>query len=153
MNINGTIWTPGGETYLFGGEGAAYTTTYKGYFVSLEWFIGNRTTEPMMIIQSARRAANDGALGICLSSIGAYADPSGRPADGALDRVRESLRDLGKDTLDIEVHTLMDVILHFAPKLILMPPTPRKLRLDAKGEPIWEVTRKENGRKVQEVTI
>lgn len=154
MDINKTLASPnGGEIFLFGGENSMFTTTYKGYFVSLEWFVGRRSSEPMMVIQSDRRDANAGALGICLSSIGAWADPSGGPSEGAEQRARDALETLGRANLGVEAHNLLDVVLQFAPHLIAMPPTPRKVQLDAKGMPIWDITRKENGKVVQEVTL
>lgn len=156
MNINQTILASDGHTeiYTFGGENAHHTTTYKGYFVSLEWFTGNRSTEPMLVIQRETRSVSDGAFGICLSSIGAYADPSGGPADGSLVLCWEALPVLGHDPSAAEAHRLLDVVLHFTPALIAMPPTPRSVLLDEHGGPLLEVTTKdENGRVLAEVTL
>jgi hypothetical protein len=156
MNINQTILdATGREIYTFGGIHAYETHTYKGYLVTLEWFIGRRSTEPMMCIQSASQGIDAGMLGICLSSIGKYADPSGRPADTALQACREALPMLGKANLELEVHTLLDVVLHFTPALIRMPPAPMAIRKAEAGKPLLDVelTDERTGKTINEVTL
>ena len=52
MNINPQIVdAQGREQFHVGGETAFKTTRSRGYCVSLEWFIGNKSTEPMMCIE------------------------------------------------------------------------------------------------------
>jgi hypothetical protein len=154
MNINQTIVDPQGrEIFTFGGPDSFGHTEYRGYLVVFDWFIGRRTTEPMMVIQVARAGYGAGALGICLSSIGAYADPSGGPAAGALDRCKGELASLGRARLDMEARMLLDVILHFTPALIAMPPAPMSVRVAESSGPLLEVERQENGKTVAEVTI
>lgn len=156
MNINRTFLAPDGHTevYTFGGQNALATYTYKGYVVSLEWFVGNKSTEPMMILQCERCLSTElGALGICLSSIGKYADPSGGAAPTAIAECKEALSILGRAKLDIEAHTLLDVILQFTPALILMPPTPYDVRVAEAAPPILDVQHLSNGKLMEEASI
>jgi hypothetical protein len=156
MNINQTILdATGREIYMFGGQTAWRTATYKGYLVTLEWFVGRRSTEPMMCIQAESQGIDAGMLGICLSSIGKYADPSGGPAATGLQACRDALPALGKPDLDIEVRRLMDVVLHFAPALILMPPAPSAVRKAESGQALLDVelTDERSGKTVSEVSI
>lgn len=129
MNLNGNLVdAQNREVYTAGGSNAWHTTTYRGYTVILEWLVGAQSTEPMLYLRAARSGPNDGAFAICLSSIGAYADPSGGAAPGALDRARDALSGLGKNVIDMEARALLDVILRFAPDLINMPPAPMLVR-------------------------
>ena len=107
MNINRTFIGPDGHTeiYTFGGANALATYQYRGYVVSLEWFVGQRSTEPMMVIQCARCLGTElGAFGICLSSIGKYADSTGGAAPGALQHCMDALSILGRAKLTVEAH-------------------------------------------------
>lgn len=156
MNINRTFLAPDGRTeiYTFGGQNALATYNYKGYVVSLEWFVGNKSTEPMMVIQCERCLGTElGAFGICLSSIGKYADPSGGATREAMGHVKEALSILGRAKLDIEAHTLLDVILQFTPALILMPPVPMSVRMSEAAPPILDVKHISNGKLVEEASI
>lgn len=150
MDINPALCdTSGRELYQFGGKHATSTHTFRGYHVSLEHFIGRRSSEPMMAIW-----ANDGAFGICLSSIGKYADPSGGPAKGALEACMEALDALGKAPIALEAKTLLDVILHFTPALIAMPPAPMEARQADKTSLLdVELTDERTGQTVQEASI
>jgi len=123
------------------------------YNVSIEWLNDGKTSEPIMLIWSSRWSES-GVLGICLSSIGAYADPTGGPNPQGLFRCWESLPMLGRNQIDLEAHRLMDVILRHTPDLIRCPPAPREVRLSDAGSPIWEVTHKDqDGRVVGEASI
>ena len=80
MNINNALVDAfGRDVYTFGGPTAYKTETFKGYCVSLEWFQGNRSTEPMLVVWPASAGRHSGAWGICLSSVGKYATPEGKP--------------------------------------------------------------------------
>lgn len=154
MNLNNAIVdTAGREIFAFGGETAWKTFCVHGYLVSLEWFVGRKSSEPMMVIQSARGGHDAGALGICLSSIGNYADPSGGAAEGAEARCFLELGNLCRAPLALEARLLLDVILQFTPHLIAMPPAPIDVRRRESAGPLLEVERRANGRTVQQVTI
>lgn len=155
MDLNPRIIdTAGREMFTVGGDQAAYTTTYKGYCVSLEWFVGQRTTEPMLCVWPVINQRESGVWGICLSSAGKFATPEGTPTPEAFTEAREVLVTMfDRAALGVEVNNLVDVLMRYIPDLILMPPTPRQVVLDSRGRPIWEVERQENGRTVAEVTI
>lgn len=92
MNINTPLLdSMGRDLYSIGGHTAYKTATYKGYCVSLEWFVGNRTTEPMLCIWPVAGGRDAGVWGICLSSAGKFADPDGRPTAAAFEEARETL--------------------------------------------------------------
>lgn len=80
-------------------------------------------------------------FGICLGSIGNYADPSGKPTPQAFRECWRALPILGRAQLDLEVYRLLDVILRYTPDLIRMPPSPRDVRLRDAGQSVLEITR------------
>jgi len=158
MDLNKTrLNIIGREVYTFAGEDAYETHIYRGYLVSLEWFTGARSTEPIMMIRDAKQGHDHGALGICLSSIGKYVDPDtpSNAAPGAFFACVEALPTLGKAQIPLEAKLLLDVIQHFASALILMPPTPRDVVRAAQPVPILDVqiTHEETGKTHSEVSI
>ncbi len=155
MNLNPNVLDVAGrELYSVGGEQSYATYTEGDYIVSLEWFSGRKSSEPMMAIWNARGGFDAGVFGICLSSIGKYADPSGAPAPTAYAAVAEALPTLGRAMLTIEIHRLLDVILKRTPDLIAMPPAPLSVRRADAGEALWEVERKDaSGKTVQEAAV
>jgi len=156
MNINPNVLDPKGrEIFAFGGDTAWRTTTYRGFIVTLEWFVGNRSTEPILMIQDAKQGHDHGAFGICLSSIGVYADQSGGPSDGALAACKRALPILGRSEIDIEAKALLDLILNFTPALINMPPAPVSVRKAEMGAPMIEVELSDEftGKVQQEVSV
>ena len=155
MNLNpNVVDTAGRELYSVGGEQSYATYSEGDYIVSLEWFTGKRTSEPIMVIWNARGGVDAGVFGICLSSIGKYADPSGRPAPTAMAAVAEALPVLGRALLGIEVSRLLDVILKRTPDLIAMPPAPMVLRRADAGTPLLEVERRDgNDKTIAEVVL
>jgi len=156
MDLNPrVIDTAGRELYTVGGESAYATGTYKGYCWSLEWFVGARSTEPMLAIWPAIQwQESNGVWGICLSSAGKFAGPDGKPTPECHIEVGIALREtFNRVPLAVDVRTLVDVVMHKLPDLILMPPTPRRVRLEAKRRALWDVSLKQNGRLVREVSI
>lgn len=158
MDINTPIVDAHGrQVFTFGGPNAYATYIYKGYLVSMEWFVGLRSTEPMMVIRNAKQGHEHGAVGICLSSIGKYADPDtgSNAARGAIKACYEHLDCLGAANLPIEANRLLDVILQYAPALILMPPTPRDVVREAMPDPIIDVTitHEDSGKTHSEVSL
>lgn len=124
------------------------------YCVSLEWLCEGREVEPIMAIWSKHGGAGAGVFGICLSSIGKYADPSGKPTREAFLECWKALPTLGRAQIDMEVYRLLDLILRHTPDLIAMPPAPREVRIAEAGQPLLEVTRRdENGKTLAEVVI
>lgn len=157
MNINTPLLdSMGRDLYSIGGHTAYKTATYKGYCVSLEWFVGNRTTEPILFIWPVAGGRDAGVWGICLSSAGKFADPDGRPTAEAFEEARETLVEcFDRAPLAAEVHTLVDVMMHFIPDLILMPPAPLDVRKAESGPSLLEVelTDEATGHTIDEASI
>lgn len=123
------------------------------YHVSIEWHNEGKTSEPIMLIWS-QSSTDGGVFGICLSSIGAYADASGSPTPDGLLRCWDALPMLGRNQIDMEAYRLMDVILRHTPDLIRCPPAPREARLADTGGPMWEVTHvNHQGKRIGEALI
>lgn len=157
MNINTPLVdTLGRDLYSLGGPTSWKTGTYKGYCVSLEWFSGRRTTEPMLAIWPVAGGREAGVWGICLSSVGKYADPSGKPTPEAFAEARATLVEcFDRAPLQVEVNTLVDVVMHYIPDLILMPPMPRDARQAEAGKALLEVelSDENTGKTLSEDTI
>jgi hypothetical protein len=134
--------TAGGQALFSVGGTASYAQhDYKGYHVSLEW--DEQDGEPCMLVWSATGGRDAGVFGICLSSAGKYADPSGKPTEACIEACAEVLPTLGRDLTRQEVIALVDVVMRFVPDLILMPPAPRAIRRKYAGDPLLEVTTKD----------
>lgn len=145
MNLNQSILvSPAGRPMFgVGGESAMSTHEYKGYTVSLEW--DETDGEPLMLIWSSFTGRELGVFGICLSSAGKYADPSGKPTRECFIECWKSLPTLGRNQIDMECFTLIDVVIRFIPDLVMMPPAPRAMRKAAKGsQKHMEVTVKDH---------
>lgn len=144
MNLNQSILvSPAGRPMFgVGGANAARTHEFKGYTVSMEW--DETDGEPVMLIWSQFTGRECGVFGICLSSAGKYADPSGGPTRECFLECWRSLPTLGRNQIDMECHTLVDVVLRFIPDLILMPPAPRALRKAARGGNLMDVELKDH---------
>jgi hypothetical protein len=93
-------------------------------------------------------------FGICLSSAGRYAEPSGKPADGGLVQLAKALPLLGRGQTQVELYALVDVVMHYMPDLLRMPPAPKAIRKAAKGEALMDITQQDHrGRVISEVSM
>lgn len=155
MNTQNPILGANGRPMFSVGGPTAYAVhTHGDYNVSLEWHNDNRESEPVLLIWSATGGLRAGVFGICLSSAGKFAEPSGGPTDECFFEAFEALPVLGRAQLMIEVKKLVDVIMRFIPDLILMPPAPRDVRLLEARAPLLEITRTdENGKTLSEVRV
>ncbi len=140
----------GRQIFHVGGEKAWRIHDAGDYFVSMEWVDG----APAMIIVSKRRP--DFAFAICLSSIGKYATPEGRPNPEGVGELALALPDFGRALERTELHHLVDIVMRYTSELILMPPVPIEvLRADRPAQKLWEVTEKDahTGQTISEATI
>lgn len=154
MNREQLILSPTGRQMFKVGDNAIRQFTEGDYCVSLEWLSEGRECEPIMAIWSKYAGRGSGVFGICLSSIGKYADPSGNPTREAFIECWNALPTLGRNQLSIEVYKLLDVILRHTPDLINMPPAPRDIRLREAGEALLEITQKDaNGKVISETVV
>ena len=153
MNRENLILSPTGRQVTKVGDMAWQQFESGGYKVSIEWDSSATECEPIMAIWSAG-SADGGVFGICLSSIGKYADPSGNPNPQAFVECLRALPTLGRAQIDIEVYALLDVILRHTPDLIRCPVQPPAMRMAEAGDPLLEVTYKsEDGKTLSESLI
>ena len=162
MDINASIIDHRGrEVFSIGGLASWKQTTYKGYCVSLEWFQGARSYEPMLAIWPLISERESGVWGICLSSVGKFCEfdgngkPTGAPtAEAKIEAAIVLSQVFDRPALDAEVSTLLDVLMRFIPDLIVdVPPAPREVLLGSGRQALFDVERVENGKTVAEVTI
>lgn len=148
MNTKFPLYDSSGRLlFAVGGAQAWKTHDCHGYNVSMEWVDG----EPAMVIWS--RLAPDFGFAICLSSVGKYATPEGKPNQEGVDALAMALPDFGREICARELHRLVDIVLRYVPELIAMPPTPRDVRKADAGGAIWDVTQKANDKTISEASI
>jgi len=157
MNTQQPLLSATGRPLFKVGEDSYRQFTEGEYVVSLEWHndTGSKS-EPIMVIWPQYAGRNSGVFGVCLSSIGKYADPSGSPSHDpeGWETVIEALDVLGRELCLREAHKLMDVILRHTPDLIRMPPSPADLKKKDAGAPIWEIEiQDENGKTIKEASV
>lgn len=150
MNTNNYILdAQGRQLFSIGGPHAWRIHDAGEYIASMEWVDG----EPAMILVAKSRMGF--AYAICLSSIGMYALPNGKPNPEGVEDLAKSLPDFGKALERAELHRLVDIVLRYTSELIAMPPTPREVQLADASRPLWEVTHvdPQTERAIKEVTI
>lgn len=154
MNVDQLILSPTGRPVVKVGDVSHAQFRAGDYCVSIEWYGQRRECEPIMAIWSKYGGRSAGVFGICLSSIGKYADPSGRPTPAAFLECWNALPTLNRAQLDSEVYTLLDVILRHTPDLIRCPPQPPAMRAAEAPEPLLDVQwKKADGTTVSEKTV
>lgn len=153
MNTDTLILSPTGRQMFKVGD-ITHAQFHSGdYDVSIEWLSEGRSCEPIMAIWS-RTSDRGGVFGICLSSIGKYADPSGNPTKEAFLECWKALPTLGRAQIDMEVFRLLDVVIRHTPDLINCPPIPPAARREEAPGALLEVTlQQEGGKKLAEATI
>lgn len=140
--------------FQVGGQNAKAVHQHGDYLVSLEWLNEGRESEPIMIIWSAHSGREAGCFGICLSSAGKYAEPTGAPTDECFYEAACALETLGRAMLNTEVKKLVDTIIRFIPDLIMMPPSPRDVRISDAGQALVEASIvDENGKTLREAEL
>lgn len=158
------ILTPDGRPiFSMGGQHAYKTHTHKGFVVSLEWVGEGKKSAPCMVIWPASNVfvAGEGLGAWCISrraiaefvGFTAQGKCTGGPSVHCFREAREALPILGKDINDKQaLQALVDVVVRYAPDLVLMPPTPRSVKEQLDNAPMWEVkaTIKETGKVMHE---
>lgn len=151
---NPILGASGRPMFQVGGPNARAVHQHGDYLVSLEWLNEGRESEPIMVIWSAHAGRESGAFGICLSSAGKYAEPTGAPTDECFFEAFEALETLGRARLNSEVKKLVDTIMRFIPDLIMMPPSPRDVRLADAGQALIEASIVDtNGKTLREAEL
>ena len=154
MNLNQSILVSaaGRPMFAVGGVSARHTFEHKGYVISLEW--DETDGEPIMLMWSATAGRDAGVFGICLSSAGKYANADGTPTNECFFECAAALPTLGRGLIDLEVRSLVDVVMRHIPDLLMMPPAPRALRTKNRGEALMDITRTDHrGKTLSEVSL
>lgn len=159
------ILTPDGQqVFSAGGDSAYKTFEYRGFVVSLEWVGNHRRSQKCMVIWPATNVLSTNVSSNGMWVIGSRAicefvgfNGNGKATGGASEHCRreckEALPILGKDRNDIYAHTaLVDVVVKFAPELVMMPAVPPSVRAQHRGKAMWDVvaSNKSTGKIVKE---
>ena len=150
MKLSPILSPDGRPVYSAGGRHAWKTAEHKGFVCSLEWVGEGKKSAPCMVIWPASNVLVTGeGHGMWVISRRALVDFVGFTKEGkctgyasehCLREAREALPILGKDRDDRFAHgALVDTVIKFADELVHMPPTPREIRNEFAGEPMWEV--------------
>lgn len=161
------IQTPDGRPmFSAGGDAAWKTFEHRGFVISLEWVGDHRRAAPCLCIWPSSNVfvAGEGC-GIWVISRRAISEFVGFDRDGRCTgsasehcyrECIQALPVLGKDCNDKAAYlALVDCVVKFAPELVHMPPTPKRIRQQLAGEAMWEVTatNKNTGRVMSEAAV
>lgn len=166
MHLSPILTPDGRPMFSAGGDNAWKTFEHRGYVVSLEWVGDHRRSAPCMCIWPASNVfvAGEGA-GIWTISrraisefIGFNRDDkcTGGASEHCYRECLEALTILGKDRNDKNAFTaLVDCVIKFAPELVHMPPTPKRIKREMAGEAMWEITatNKDTGAIIREAAV
>jgi hypothetical protein len=166
MNIS-PILSPDGRPMFSVGGNTSYKTAIKhGYVVSLEWIkLGRHIRSAMCIWPASNVFVTGEGHGIwtitrnCITDfVGFNKDNTctGGPSEHCMREAREALTILGKDPNDKgALFELVDVVVTFAPELVLMPATPKHVRKQLEDPAMWEVqaTNKDTGKVLSEAEV
>jgi hypothetical protein len=161
------ILSPDGRPMYSAGGGQSYKTAVKhGFVVSLEWVGTGKKAYPAMVIWPASNVFVTGeGNGMWLIARRAITEfvgfnkedkCTGGPSEHCLREARLALPILGKDINDrYALNDLVDVVVTFAPELVLMPVTPRSIQQELKTPPMWEMTaiNKSSGKTLSESEV
>lgn len=149
-----------------GGSHSWKTFEHRGFIVSLEWMGRGKKAQPCMVIWPSSNVfvAGEGqgmwAIGrrAITEFVGFNADGTctGSASQHCYRECLAALPVLGKDQWDKQSFlALVDCVIRFAPDLVHMPVTPRRIRQELAGEPMWEIEAKNkvSGKTISEVAI
>ena len=166
MHISPLISPSGEPMFTVGHERSWKQASYRGFNVSLEWVGNGRKSDACMCIWPESNVFVPGSTpGIWLIGrraitefVGFTGDDkaTGSASTHCLRECREALPMLGKDVNDKNaLNALIDVVIRFAPDLVLMPAVPVSIRTDAAGQKLWDLTAsdKNTGKVLSEVSV
>lgn len=155
MHLSPIESSDGRKMWSVGGTKAWKTFEYKGFHVSLEWAGRVGKAQAVMCIWPATNVFVPGSSEAGVWVIGRRAITdfvgfnandkcTGGPSEHCWREAQQALPILGKDINDREaLKALVDVVVKFAPELVLVPATPRELRKAfSKGDVAIELTTK-----------
>jgi hypothetical protein len=139
----------------FGGSQAWKTRPVKDYMASWEWRIdpdNPKRTDGVLVLWTSHGDPERGVWVISRRAAGLFSDPHNRPEPHAFKEAWEALPVLGRNQIKLEVHHLVDVLMDCIDDLVQMPRTPPRVADSLKHEPIFEIIRRDQDRKVLEQT-
>ena len=162
------ILSPRGEpVFAVGHRHSWKQATRRGFNISLEWIGEGRRSQPCLCVWPATNVllqafSQSGVWVIGRRAItefvGFNADGSctGNPSAHCFREAREALLVMGKDKNDQQaLHALCDVVITYAPDLVLMPVAPKLVRIDLESQKMWEIvaTDKRTGKWLTEAVL
>ena len=168
MKLSPLLSPDGRPMFSAGGHQAWKTATKHGFVVSLEWVGEGKKSYPAMVIWPASnifaQSTGEGNGMWCISRrcitdfVGFNVNDkcTGGPSEHCFREARQALAILGKDPNDKAALTeLVDVIVTFAPDLVLMPVTPLAIRRQLDNPEMWDVTHtsKSTGKILSEASV
>ena len=166
MHISPILNPQGLPVWSVGGANAFKTRVHRGFVCSLEWIGEGKKSQPAMIIWPASNvfASREGS-GVWVIGRRAITEFVGFTKDGkctggasehCIREAQQALPILDKDINDKQaLQALIDVVVTFAPELVLMPPTPKSIKHSLDSGPLWDVTvtNKSSGKTLSEVSV
>lgn len=166
MHLSPLISPSGEPVFAVGHKHSWKQGTLKGFNVSLEWIGEGRKSQPCMCIWPTQNVFTSHEVpGVwCIGRraitefVGFNPDGTctGNPSEHCFREAKEALAIMGKDRNDQHaLKALADVVIRYAPDLVLMPVTPVDIRKDMQAEKMWEVTatNKQTGKVLTEATV
>lgn len=161
------VFSPQGlPMFSAGGSHAWKTHEFRGWIVSLEWVGQGKRSAPAMVIWPQTNVLVTGeGNGMWVISRRAITEFVGFNREGkctgsasqhCFRECLEALPILGKDRWDKQAFlSLVDAVIRFAPDLVHMPTTPRRIQKELDTPAMWEVERKDksSGKTLQEVEL
>ena len=160
------IVSPSGRPMWSAGYHSHQTKVHRGFVCSLEWIGEGKKSQPAMVIWPASNvfASREGAglwvIGrrAITEFVGFTANGkcTGGPSEHCIREARQALPILDKDINDKEaLNALVDVVVTFAPELVLMPVTPKIVKDTFQTPAMWDmqVKDKSSGRTLKEASV
>lgn len=166
LSMSPVLSPSGSPIFSLGGKNSWKTFVYKGFVVSLEWMRLGKQIRAVMCIWPTSNVftggAESGAWTItrnCISSfVGFNANDksNGSASEHCLREAQQALPVLGKAINDKQaLNALVDVVVEFAPELIMMPATPKSVKESLREEALWDMQTvdKNSGKVLSEVSV
>jgi hypothetical protein len=166
MKISPIVSPDGRALFTAGGKHSFATHEMNGFVVSLEWVGHGKKAQACMVIwPNSLMTVRGEAAGMwaitrrCIGEFVGFNANDKCTGDASVHCWREAMEALpilGKDRQDKEaLKKLVDVVVRFAPDLVMMPSTPRSVIKETAIPAMWEVTQtnKSSGRVMSEVAV
>lgn len=152
MDITPLRSRDGHPVMTFGGRRSLKTVTSRGFTVSFEWCRdpdNRKRIEPCVVIwNNTVGRENAGCWVITRRGMMKFCDQHNKPTPYAFQEAELALPMLGLSTIRLEVLRLVSVVMDSVDDLVQMPRLPLAVRQQLKRESVWEITRRDDNRRV-----